>query len=215
MNELTLNENDRKAFFINLYNCLVIDATIQGMITPTSSFIERLTMYATASYNVGGRIYSLNDIENGILRSNKSSPTPCSVSPFASDDPRIHAVLPLDPRIHFALNCGAKSCPPILVYNGDNIDKDLSRATLGFLKNNISVNVDLNEITLSSLFQWYEDDFGDSNINILKWILLQIPNTTTSSQLYEDINRLVNSSSCNDIRFRYSEYNWSMNVMHV
>ena len=67
-------------------------------------------------YNIGGHIYSLDDIEHGALRDNQGHPS--SGKPrFDEGDPRIRAVCsPLDPRLHFALNCGARSCPPIRVY---------------------------------------------------------------------------------------------------
>lgn len=71
----------------------------------------------SSSYNVGGHTFSLDDIEHGILRCNKKHPTSGAVA-FSISDPRLPFVLhlPLDPRIHFALNCGAKGCPAIRAY---------------------------------------------------------------------------------------------------
>jgi hypothetical protein len=55
--------------------------------------------------------------------------------PFqAKNDPRKQfMVTEVDPRIHFTLNCGAESCPPIGVYHGDKLESELKRATNGFL----------------------------------------------------------------------------------
>ena len=51
---------------------------------------------------------------------------------FAGDE-RISLVVELDPRIHFTLNCGATSCPPIRVYSAPNLDSQLNRAAASFL----------------------------------------------------------------------------------
>ena len=66
-----------------------------------------------------------------------------------SDDRRNCLVLDLDPRIHFALNCGAKSCPPIRVYSPPNLDSQLNRAAASFLC------ADEGEITLERDFTTY------------------------------------------------------------
>jgi hypothetical protein len=107
------------------YNCLVIHAKLmQSTIVISGSFFHSVacaqhsprlsSTEASRSYSVGGRVFSLDDIEHGILRCNKIHPTSGLVA-FRSDDARLPFALPapLDPRIHFALNCGARSCPAI------------------------------------------------------------------------------------------------------
>ena len=52
------------------------------------------------------------------------------LTPFGKDDPRLeHALEEVEPRIHFALNCGAKSCPPIKTFTNADIDNELKLAT--------------------------------------------------------------------------------------
>lgn len=132
--------NQQMAFFINLYNLLTIHSLCALYDTPTttngssssifqqfgSSLWTRLTFYAENAYLIDHNAYCLNDIENGILRGNQVSPIPWSKKPFSDKDnnnkgegdPRLsHCIAKPDPRIHFALNCGAMSCPPILVYD--------------------------------------------------------------------------------------------------
>lgn len=59
-------------------------------------------------YNIGGRVYSLDDLEHGLLRGNKPHPSTGKTA-FHQGDPRLQFVISeLDPRIHFALVCGAK-----------------------------------------------------------------------------------------------------------
>lgn len=135
LDQLTISE--RKSFWINLYNSLVIHALVQGLLKSfPGGTLSRLELYESASYIVGGHLLSLNDIENGILRGNRPSATPLSSPPFAQDDPRRSLSLECDPRIHFALNCGAVSCPPIAVYSCDakELDEELTMATEGFLE---------------------------------------------------------------------------------
>ena len=71
------------------------------------------------------------------------------------DDPRIKFVMgTFDPRIHFALVCGAKSCPPIRVYDPQNLQQGLQWATEGFCDEEVQIDVDRRLITLSMLFKW-------------------------------------------------------------
>jgi hypothetical protein len=62
-----LAKDERKAFFINVYNALTVHAIIEGLCKPAyfSDTLGRLRLYASAAYNIGGVPYSLNDIENG------------------------------------------------------------------------------------------------------------------------------------------------------
>ena len=101
---------------------------------------------------IGQYPYSLNDIENGLLRRNSRSAVPMTSAQFGRDDPRLAFMMDeVDPRIHFALNCGAQSCPPISVYAGeqDKLDKQLDLATKGFLNQSVEFNAQTSTITLS------------------------------------------------------------------
>ena len=96
-------------------------------------FLSRF--FSTVSYKLGGLVYSLNDIENGILRSNRSSMATLYRKPFSATDPKLAIALKtVDPRIHFALNCGAKSCPPIKTFSGAEVEEQLEVATAAFLE---------------------------------------------------------------------------------
>ena len=102
-----------------------------------------LALPQTVKYDIGSHCYSLDDIEHGILRSNMMHPTSGAVA-FKTGDERLSLAVPLaefDPRIHFALVCGAQSCPPIRVYKGDNIAKGLSMATSTYLNQVIQVDL--------------------------------------------------------------------------
>ena len=74
--------------------------------------------------------------------------------------------------IHFALNCGAVSCPPVGVYSEEDqkLEEQLQLATEGFLDQSVSFNVDARTINLSMLFSWYKPDFGGNDEEVLDWI---------------------------------------------
>ena len=104
-----LEEESRKAFFINVYNFLTIHAVIDytqsyGLPASTKDIPDFWSNYC---YNIGGLEYSLDDIEHGILRANRGT---ASHPPLEEDDPRLEvAMTGLDQRVHFAMNCGGKN----------------------------------------------------------------------------------------------------------
>jgi hypothetical protein len=119
-----LSPDGRLAFFINIYNALVIHGQVRRGI-PTS-FMPRLRFFWCTSYIISGHIFTLDDIENGVLRSNRKGPAHLFRQFSAKNDPRLKFALPkCEPLIHFALVCGAKSCPPIKAYTKDKVHEEL------------------------------------------------------------------------------------------
>ena len=127
----------------------------------------------------------MDEIEHGVLRMNKGHPN-AGKQEFADADPRAQVALTsLDPRIHFALNCGARSCPPIRVYTEDRIEAQLDTASRSFLDQEVSLIKDPGTgkwtLELSKLFLWYGEDFGNfcpclhfSDFSDLKATLLRL-----------------------------------------
>lgn len=162
----TLNTHaERLAFWINLYNALIIDAVItfgvRGSVQNAKGFFWR------AAYNLGGRRYAAHDIEHGILRANAPHPA-IPGAHFARHDPRRQYSLGvLDPRVHFALVCGARSCPPIAVYDAHAIDTQLDLATRSFVSSKgVRIIPRPKIIWLSKIFQWYAPDFGAAPLGL-------------------------------------------------
>src|SRR5690606_5957308 len=77
---------------------------------------------------------------------------------FVSKFERKNRVDNIDPRIHFALNCGAKSCPPIVIYDESTINEQLDESTKNYLKSEVKVEGDV--VYTSSLMSWFRADFG-------------------------------------------------------
>jgi len=176
----------------------MIHATIRH--NPPTNFLSRLKFFAENGYYIGPHFFSLNDIENGVLRNNGlNAVTGCPQ--FGTHDPRKAFMVPLDPRIHFALVCGAKSCPPIRIFSVENIDNALQLAAKNFCKNNVQI-VD-NSVIVSPIFKWYASDFGKESSNILEYIA-QFLDTDDA----EKIRAVVSS---NNFHLKYFTYDWSVN----
>jgi hypothetical protein len=148
----------RTAFWINVYNALLLHRLI---LRPTrGNILLKPRIFSASGYGVGGDDYSLNQIEHGVLRCN-SRPPMQPRRPFRGSDPRLRS-LPsrLDPRIHFALNCGARSCPPVRVYDSAEVDAELERATNSYLQTEAEIDVVEGSVSLPGLMGLYAADFG-------------------------------------------------------
>jgi len=223
INLIDMDNEQRKGFLINTYNCLCIHALAAGLLGKSilGQSIARLRLYASASYRIGNYNYSLNDIENGLLRNNSPGAAPWSKIPFNSNDPRLkYVIVPIDPRIHFTLNCGASSCPPRAVYDIDididkhkKLEKQLNLATRGFIEtpSNICINTNCNEVKLSMIFKWYENDFiniydNNNDDNKVKNKLLQWIGQHSGDDIATQIASLKHPVS-----IKYFDYDWGLN----
>jgi len=109
--------------------------------------------------------FSLDDIEHGILRWNgprkKEKP-----DQFLAGDERLKLMVQtMDYRVHFALNCGSLSCPPIAYYSQGKIDEQLRLAEESFSAVEFVINQEGKGIDCSSIFLWYRSDFGNHYLN--------------------------------------------------
>jgi hypothetical protein len=145
----------RRAFWINAYNVL----TLHSVRDRGASIAAAWHRCAFARYHAAGRSFTLDDIEHGLLRSNARPPYRVK-RPFGERDPRLMWAVPLDGRVHFALNCGAVSCPPVRVYDGARLDEQLAVAETAFLSSETQIDDGARTITTSKLLDFYTDDFG-------------------------------------------------------
>lgn len=150
-----LNSDDqKKAFWINIYNAWF-------QILRKIKEVEKTKIYKVKLIKIAGQFFSLDDVEHGILRKYRYKFS-LGYLPnyFAAKLIKQLAVSKIDYRIHFALNCGAVSCPPIAFYSADRIDAQLEMATLNFLETETDILADSKEIHITRLFQWFKGDFG-------------------------------------------------------
>ena len=179
-----LREDDqKKAFWINVYNAwFQILRRDQGIAKPA--------IYREKLVAVAGLHLSLDEIEHGILRKYRIKWSGGYLAnPFVPAQIRKLAVQARDYRIHFALNCGAVSCPPIAFYTPDQIDRQLDEATQSFLEMETEVHTERNEVQVTRLFQWFIGDFGGrAGIRKILREKLQI-DTTGKKLLFREYDR--------------------------
>eukprot|EP01129_Flabellula_baltica_P017067 TRINITY_DN9343_c0_g1_i1.p1 TRINITY_DN9343_c0_g1~~TRINITY_DN9343_c0_g1_i1.p1 ORF type:complete len:285 (+),score=54.02 TRINITY_DN9343_c0_g1_i1:47-901(+) len=193
-----LKEQEKKPFYINLYNIAMIHSyAVYG--TPNGWF-DRFSLFSRTGYRIGEYFFTLNDIEHGLLRGNVKNPT-TGKRQWKKSDPRNVFKCDLDPRIHFALVCGAKSCPPIRVYTPGNCENALNFATRVFCNANVEIVSEKNEIWLSMIMKWYRKDFG-TKVELLDFI---------QEHLDEELKDIFVKAREAGATVKHFEYDWSVN----
>lgn len=154
----SLNSDAKKmAFWLNIYNGFT-----QVILSKNpDQYKTRSSFFSSRQINIAGTKLSLDMIEHGILRHSKvkwSGGYLGKLFPPAFE--KKFRVDSLNYRIHFALNCGAKSCPPIAFYEPETIDKQLKLAIKTYLKGECDYNKAKNVVKVPALMNWFRDDFG-------------------------------------------------------
>lgn len=203
----SLPTSDRqRAFWINLYNILILHGVIEFGIR--RSVQEARGFFTRAAYVVKGYRFSANDIEHGVLRANAGYPfLPGRM--FLAQDPRLRYVLPLDPRIHFALNCAARSCPPIAAYDGEMLDRQLDMATRSFVEGGgVEIDLQARRLRISPLFLWYRSDFAETHPDssphdaLVRFIAYHVSDEPARRAMLE---------TPRGFRIHYQKYDWGLN----
>ncbi len=193
--------DEQIAFWINLYNVLVIHGVIELGIK--DSVKEIRNFFRKIQYQIEDMFYSPDDVEHGILRGNKRPPNSFFKS-FKNKDKRLMFVIrPMDPRIHFALVCASSSCPPIEIYTSENLDKELNISGKTFLNSGgIIIDKERKNISLSRIFKWYGEDFGKNQPEKLNFL---------ATFLYDKEDREFLKNYADNIKIHYQDYDWRLN----
>lgn len=190
---------DRIAFWLNVYNVLGIHGVIALGIE--GSVMERPSFFSTVAYRVGDSTFTLDEIENGVLRLN--SPHPATRRRlFSSKDPRLaYCPRALDPRIHSALVCCSASCPPVAFCTADRLEQQLDAATRNYVANDVSVDHPGRVIRLPITFDYYRNDWNDAAT--MQAFLL----SHADDPLRTDLKRAFDA----DYPLEFQRYDWSLN----
>lgn len=168
-----LEDSSKKAFLTNAYNILVIKGVVDEY--PVASIMKIPAFFDAQRYFVAGRKVSLNELEKDWLF--REFP---------------------DARLHFALICGAKGCPPFPpeVFRAEALDKQLDEQARyaindpSFIKRENGAG----SLVVSQIFQWYGDDFRKAEGSVKAYI-----------EKYET-GRLPD-----EFNISYGIYDWSLN----
>jgi hypothetical protein len=161
------SRNESLAYWINLYNALTIDLLLNYY--PVQSITKINKAWDTKIVTIDSQDYTLNDIENQVIR------------------PTFN-----EPRIHFAVNCGAKSCPKLLneAFVAEKLESQLEKQTSAFINNSSQNVITAGNAQISKIFEWYSSDFG----NIVSFL-----------------NKYSMKKINTDAKIGYLEYEWALN----
>ena len=157
VNQLKTDEQ-KIAFWVNIYN-----AFIQISLTENPKLYEdRGAFFSDNRVKIAGETLSFDDIEHGIIRKSRMKISLGYLRKWFRPkwERKLRIDGKIDWRIHFALNCGAKSCPPVAVYSSEKLDHQLDFMTTEYLKEQTTYNAETKKATSVSLISWFRGDFG-------------------------------------------------------
>ena len=169
INAQKLNEKARLAFYINLYNLTTLKVIADNYPIKSIKDIKGGKIWDIGLMVLNGKSYSLNELENQLIRGQYK-----------------------EPRIHFLINCGAKSCPPLHTeaFTEKNIDELMDKRTRQFINDVLSNTITPKQIKISKIFDWYQTDFGN---------------------LVSFINRYSKTKVLNNAKISFMDYDWDLN----
>lgn len=186
------NEADQIAFYLNAYNAYTLKIILDnypvesindlhsgGLIIGT---VLGTTIWDEDFVIINNRRTTLDHIEHEILREKYD-----------------------EPRIHFALVCASISCPPLRseAYEGYKLNHQLEDQGRIFLRNTTKneFNFDEREAEISKIFDWFEEDFGEDDEEVLRYI----------SGFLKENEREAILENLTEWVIDYKDYNWNLN----
>lgn len=181
----TISKKNRLAFWINVYNAFTIKTVVDQY--PIKSIMSK-TAYVLGKSNfqkklvmINGVQYSLNDVENDIIR------------PYG------------DPRIHFSINCAALSCPPLRAeaFEPTRLSEQMDEQTRDFLNDPQKNSFDFGkkQAKLSKIFDWFKEDFEKYTTSVPEFISRYLP--AEQAQQFRNAGK--------SFKIDYYGYNWNLN----
>jgi hypothetical protein len=208
VNISNMNENQRLLFFFNMAGML----TVHGLIrkgTPGSRLLERFAFMKSCKYNIGGIIFSILDIEHGILRNASCKPMlfgPVTAQlKFAENDPRkAFSLSESKPNISFALFLGHRSAPALSILREPaKVDEDLKAIASMYLARQVKVisTSTMKVVYLPYFVSMYWEDFGKKRRKVLKHIYKLLPPGEVAEEIKAKLKDADMNGSASDIEF--------------
>jgi hypothetical protein len=168
------------AFYLNAYNATVLgallDEKLPGKVTDVKGFFD------SKKHTLAGKNQTLNDLETYIRTTYK------------------------DPRVHFALNCGARSCPPLYTraFRDSTSEKVLSDLTAKFLNGGgVKIDDSAKQIKVTRLMDWYGKDFVEKEGSVEAYLKLWVTDKTKNAALVAGLSA--------GYKVSFQDYDWSLN----
>lgn len=186
----------RLAFWINAYNTFVARGITR--LALRESVWEIRDFFGVISCRLGDLVLSADEIEHGVLRTNRPNPL-TGTPPFLPGDPRlVLAIEPMDARIHFAISCGARSCPPVRQYDADGLESQLDDVTRSYLERELAIADHV--LSAHELFRWFRDDFEAFPGGLQAFLLRHLPSGAVRRAVHERRVALI----------EYRPYDWRL-----
>jgi hypothetical protein len=156
-----MTPDERKAFYINAYNAAAIATVLDKY--PTKSILDIDGAFKKVTHRIGGEMLTLDAIENKLRESN-------------------------DARIHFAIVCASKSCPPLAgkAYSAAGLSADLDRQGRAFVGDASKNQIDKakGRVALSKIFFWNRKEFErDGGGSLVKEVAKFVSDPATAAWL--------------------------------
>ncbi|WP_425666092.1 DUF547 domain-containing protein [Vibrio tubiashii] len=137
------SSNEQYAYWVNLYNAITVNLILDDY--PVKSITKLGGLFSFGPWGdevvtIAGKKLTLNDIEHRILR------------PIWND-----------PRTHYAVNCASLGCPNLQTqaFTADNTKQLLEQAAKEFINSDKGVLQLKGKTQLSSIYDWFAEDFGN------------------------------------------------------
>lgn len=172
-NTAPADEQAALAWHLNAYNAWILQKIMEDW--PNEGPLDvSLLFFHKKSIVVSGQRISFVHLENKIIREQFK-----------------------EPRLHFALNCASASCPPLYAqpFTAQTLDTTLQSLTLHFINQNpYALETKGDEVYLSKIFDWYQEDFGGDD------------------QLINYINKYRTQKIPTNKKIKFQPYNWKLNI---
>jgi hypothetical protein len=175
-----LSEDEQFAFYVNAYNAWTIKLILSQY--PDIQSIKELGSLFSSPWKkkiarIDGQLLSLDQIEHDILRKRFK-----------------------DARVHFAVNCASKGCPPLQEqpFTGSRLDSQLDQAARDFINSSRFNRLEGDTLYISKIFDWFAEDFDDDIVDYI----IKFADAPLRDRLEKNKGR---------IRVKYLDYDWSLN----
>jgi hypothetical protein len=167
-----LDKRQQLAFYLNAYNAWILHEALAKY--PTASVKDPLfTFFIARRITVAGELTSFKGLEDNVIRKLG------------------------EPRVHFALNCASRSCPPLNreAFSGPKLEEQFEKLAKGYVNSEkgVKYSAGSKSAELSKIFDWYKDDFKRDGGPLAF------------------INKRRTTPIPNDAKISYQEYDWGLN----
>ncbi len=180
----TFSLDEKLAFLINAYNALTIELIVDNWKVSTIKDIGSVLSppWKKRFFTLLEEREHLDGIEHQLIEKNFT-----------------------DPRVHFALVCASKGCPPLRneAYEGSRLNHQLEEVTQGFLRDKVRNHFDpkSNTLFLSSIFKWYSKSFEDKYGSLQAFVGPRIASSPEEQRIIED----------KKTKIKHLDFDWSLN----